>query len=143
MAPDVASRMPEDRLNFAPGAQRSLDRIRDKLQTIKPGQDIAIGIRAIDTSGHTPGHVAIEISSGRDAIIVLADALTHPTISFAHPEWTPAADHFDAERAVATRKRLLDRLATDRNRVIGYHLPYPGVGIVERVGTTFRYVATD
>ena len=76
-------------------------------------------------------------------LIVLADALTHPTISFAHPGWKPAADHHDPERAVVTRKTLLDRLATDRNRVIGYHLPFPGIGFVERMGTAYRFVASS
>jgi glyoxylase-like metal-dependent hydrolase (beta-lactamase superfamily II) len=140
MAEDATSRLPEDRQNFAPGAKRNLNAIKDKLRMIKPGEDIVTGIRAIDTSGHTPGHLSIEIASGRDALIVLADALTHPTISFAHPEWMPAADHHDPERAVVTRKLLLDRLATDRNRVIGYHLPFPGIGFVERSGTAYRYV---
>jgi hypothetical protein len=73
-------------------------------------------------------------------VIVLADALTHPTISFAHPEWKPAADHHDPERAVLTRKRLLERLATDRTQVIGFHLPFPGTGHVERSGTVYRFV---
>ena len=141
MSDDVASKLPEDRQNFAPGAKRNLSRIKEKLRTIRPGEDIVTGIRAIDTSGHTPGHLSIEVASGRDAIIVLADALTHPTISFAHPEWMPAADHHDPERAVLTRKTLLDQLATDRNRVIGYHLPFPGVGLVERSGPAFRFVA--
>jgi glyoxylase-like metal-dependent hydrolase (beta-lactamase superfamily II) len=141
MADDVASKLPEDRQNFAPGAKRNLNKIKEKLRTIEPGEDIVTGIRAIDTSGHTQGHVSIEIASGRDAVIVLADALTHPTISFAHPEWMPSADHHDPERAVLTRKTLLDRLASDRSRVIGFHLPFPGVGFVERDGTAYRFVA--
>jgi len=140
MAEDVALNLPEERQNFAPGAKRNLSAIKDKLRMIKPGEDIVTGVRAIDTSGHTPGHLSIEIASGRDAIIVLADALTHSTISFAHPEWMPAADHHDPQRAVVTRKTLLDRLATDRNRVIGFHLPFPGVGLVERDGTAYRFV---
>ena len=140
MAGDVASRLPEDRQNFAPGARRNLSAIKDNVRLIKPGDDIVAGMGAIDTAGHTPGHLAIEIAAGREALIVLADALTHPTISFAHPDWMPAADHFDPERAVATRKTLLDRLATDRNRVIGYHLPFPGIGFVERDGAAYRFV---
>jgi glyoxylase-like metal-dependent hydrolase (beta-lactamase superfamily II) len=142
MADDVVSRLPEDRQNFAPGAKRNLTAIKDKVRMIKPGEDIVTGIRAIDTSGHTPGHLAIEIAGGRESLTVLADALTHATISFAHPEWMPAADHHDPERAVATRKTLLDRLATDRNRVIGYHLPFPGIGVVERSGIVHRFVPT-
>lgn len=140
MAGNVISRLPEDRQNFAPGAQRNLNAIKDKLRTINPGDDIAAGIRAIDSSGHTPGHLSIELASGNDAVIVLADALTHPTISFAHPEWQPAGDHYDPERAVATRKALLARLASDRTRVIGYHLPFPGLGRVDRGGTAYRFV---
>ncbi len=143
MAEDVASRLPEDRQNFAPGAKRNLNRLRDKLRTIRSGEDIVGGIRAIDTSGHTPGHLSIEIASGREAIVVLADALTHPTISFAHPEWMPAADHHDPERAVRTRKSLLDRLATDRSRAIGFHLPFPGIGFVERSGAAYRFVPSS
>ena len=143
MAEDVASRLPEDRQNFAPGAKRNLSRLKDKLRTIRPGEDIVGGIRAIDTSGHTPGHLSIEIASGREAIVVLADALTHPTISFAHPEWMPAADHHDPERAVRTRKSLLDRLATDRSRAIGFHLPFPGIGFVERSGGAYRFVPSS
>jgi len=140
MADDVASRLPENRQNFAPGAKRNLSRIKDKLRTINAGEDIVTGIRALDTSGHTQGHLSIEIASGHDAVLVLADALTHPTISFAHPEWKPAADHHDPERAVLTRKALLDRLATDRTQVIGFHLPFPGTGHVERSGTAYRFV---
>jgi glyoxylase-like metal-dependent hydrolase (beta-lactamase superfamily II) len=143
MADDVVSRLPEDRQNFAPGAKRNLSAIKDKLTRIEPGDDIVAGIRAIDTSGHTPGHLAIEIADGAAPLVVLADALTHPTISFAHPGWMPAADHHDPERAVVTRKTLLDRLATDRNRVIGYHLPFPGIGFVERMGTAYRFVASS
>jgi glyoxylase-like metal-dependent hydrolase (beta-lactamase superfamily II) len=68
------------------------------------------------------------------------DALTHPLISFQHPEWKPAADHVP-DQAVATRRRLLERLATDRSKLIGFHLPYPGVGVVERKDGAYRFVA--
>jgi glyoxylase-like metal-dependent hydrolase (beta-lactamase superfamily II) len=141
-ADDVASRLPEDRQNFVPGARRNLERIKDKLTTITPGADIASGIRTIDTSGHTAGHMSIEVVAGKEAVLVLADALTHPTISFAHPEWSPAADHHDPDRAVATRKNLLARLAADRSRVIGFHLPFPGIGQVETHGSAYRFVST-
>ena len=92
LAPDAISRLPEDRENFAAGARRNLETIKDKLQTIEPGQEIAAGMRAVDTSGHTAGHMCVELTTGRESLMVLADALTHPIISFAHPEWMPAAD---------------------------------------------------
>ena len=40
------------------------------------------------------------------------------------------------------RARLLDRLAGDRAKLIGFHLPYPGLGTVERKGSAYRFVPT-
>jgi len=36
---------------------------------------------------------------------------------------------------------LLDRLAADRGRLIGFHLPFPGLGRVERKDGAYRFVA--
>ena len=43
----------------------------------------------------------------------------------------PAADHHDPQRAAVVRKTLLDKLATDRQRVIGFHLH--GFGSTQRL----------
>jgi glyoxylase-like metal-dependent hydrolase (beta-lactamase superfamily II) len=140
LAEDALVRLPESRRGFATGANRRLKRILERLESVEPGHDIVSGIRVLDTSGHTSGHVSFEISAGPDAVVVLGDALTHPTISFAHPNWMPAADHHDAQGAATMRRGLLDRLATDRQHVIGFHLPFPGIGRVERNGTAYRFV---
>lgn len=140
MSEDAASKLPDDRQNFAPGAKRNLFRIKDRIRTVQPGEDIVPGLRALDTSGHTAGHIAIEIASGPDTLLVVGDALTHPVISFERPDWRPAADHHDADRAVAVRKRLLDRLAADHTLLVGYHLPSPGIGRVERKDTAYTFV---
>jgi hypothetical protein len=103
-ADDVASRLPEDRLNFAPGARRNLTAIRDKLPMINPGEDIAPGIRAIDTSGHTPGHISIEIAPRKDALVVLVDALTQLRFLSRILNGNRLGYHYDAEREVATRR---------------------------------------
>jgi glyoxylase-like metal-dependent hydrolase (beta-lactamase superfamily II) len=141
MADDAPSKLPENRQNFAPGAKRNLSRIKDKIRMVQPGEDILPGLRAIDTSGHTAGHIAIEVISGKEAILVIGDALAHPVIAFAHPDWKPAADHHDADKAIQTRRSLLDRLATDRTPIIGFHLPWPGLGRVERKGPAYAFVS--
>jgi hypothetical protein len=56
-----------------------------------------------------------------------------------HPAWKVPVDH-EADRGVATRLRLLDRLATDKVRLLGAHLPAPGIGVVERKGRAYRFV---
>jgi glyoxylase-like metal-dependent hydrolase (beta-lactamase superfamily II) len=135
---NAARGLPAERAGFVTGARRNYAAIKDKVKMVKPGDEIVTGLRIIDTPGHTQGHVSLELA-GADGLIVGGDALTHPLISFQHPEWKPAADHVP-DQAVATRRKLLDRLATDRSKLIGFHLPYPGVGIVERKDTAYRFV---
>src|SRR5262245_6220001 len=60
LARDAITRLPEDRQNFAAGARRNLESIKSKLQTIRPGQEIAPGIRAIETASHTAGHLCAQ-----------------------------------------------------------------------------------
>lgn len=132
--------LPADRVGFVAAARRNIAGIESKAQRFRAGQEIAPGIGTFDTPGHTQGHVSLELASGGDTLVVLGDALTHPIISFAHPEWRPAADHVP-ELAVATRKKLLDKLAAEKSRIIGYHLPFPGIGRVEKKAGAFAYVA--
>jgi glyoxylase-like metal-dependent hydrolase (beta-lactamase superfamily II) len=139
-AEDVYSRLPEDRHAFAAGAQRVLKTLGDRLERFAPGQEVAPGILAVETAGHTPGHVAFEVAGGGETLLVLGDALIHPVISCRYPDWRSVAD-IDPDLAVATRWRLLERLATDRVPVIAYHFPAPGLGRIERAGSAYRVVA--
>ena len=138
MGQDVLSKLPKERHSFAVGAQRNLKAAKAQLKTIKPGIEIVSGVHVLATSGHTPGHISLEIGTGKDAVVILGDALTHPVISFEHPSWRPASDQ-DPEQAAATRLKLLDKLAQDGNRIIGYHLPTPGTGRVERRGKAYTF----
>jgi len=134
---DAAVRgLPAERAGFVTGARRSFARIKDKVTVVKPGDDIVTGLRMVDTPGHTQGHVSLDVEG---QVLVTGDALTHPVISFRHPQWRPAADH-EPDRAAATRTRLLDRLAGERMRLIGFHLPYPGMGHVEKKDGAYRFV---
>jgi glyoxylase-like metal-dependent hydrolase (beta-lactamase superfamily II) len=137
---NALSGLPADRAGFVTGARRSYAHIKDKVRMVKPGDDVVTGIRVLATLGHTQGHVSLEVAGG-DGLVIGGDALTHPLISFRHPEWRPQSDHVP-DLAAATRARLLDRLATERTKLIGFHLPWPGVGTVERKDRAYRFVAT-
>ncbi len=52
-------------------------------------------------------------------------------LQFPRPDWVIAFD-VDPPKAVASRKRMLDMAATDRLLVAGMHLPFPGLGYVDR-----------
>jgi glyoxylase-like metal-dependent hydrolase (beta-lactamase superfamily II) len=121
---NAARGLPPERAGFVTGARRNYAAIKDKVKMVKAGDEIVAGLHIVDTPGHTQGHVSLELAGG-DGLIVGGDVLYHPLISFQHPEWKPAADHVP-DQAAATRRKLLDRLAADRSKLIGFHLPYPG-----------------
>ncbi len=135
---NAARGLPAERAGFVTGARRNYAAIKDRLKIVRPGHEIVSGLRVIDTAGHTQGHISLELA-GSDGLIIGGDALTHPLISFRHPEWKTAADHVP-EQAINTRRRLLDRLASEHLRIIGFHLPYPGIGMVERKDAAYRFV---
>jgi glyoxylase-like metal-dependent hydrolase (beta-lactamase superfamily II) len=124
---------------IAAGARRVFNRIASRVTRIKPGDEAAPGIVAIDTGGHTPGHISLLVTSGRERLLVTADAIQNAHVSFAHPDWQPRMD-MDGANAALSRRRLLDMAAADKLRVLSYHIPFPGLGRVERKDSAFAWV---
>lgn len=105
--------------------------VTEKFTFLKPGNDVVPGIRAVAAYGHTPGHLNFLIESEGQAIYFWGDCAHHQVASLARPDWHCVFD-IDNEQGAETRKRVYDMLATDRLPVIGYHMPFPSVGYVER-----------
>lgn len=138
MNDDSMKTLREDRQFFAVGAQSRFKAIEEKLKFVKEDDEIISGLGVIETNGHTQGHISLELKSGSDSLVVLGDALTNPVISFEYPEWKPGADQVP-DLAVETRKRLLDRLSHSKSKIIGYHLPPPGMGMVVKSDAGYAY----
>ncbi len=136
---ETLASMPDEGKPFVLGAQRNLKPLAADVERIADGAEIVPGITAISTPGHTPGHMSYLIASGEDQLIVTGDVVNHAYVSFQRPDW---AFGFDADQELApkTRRALLDRAASDRVLVLGYHLPFPGVGHVAAEGDAFRFV---
>lgn len=137
-ADDTLEKVPENMQTLVVGAQNRFEVIADRINFIAPGDEVFPGVEAMDTSGHTPGHLSF-IVHGSDPVIILGDALSNSIISVQQPDW-PAGMDQDPQKAIEMRNVLLDRLATDRIRLIGYHFPHPGAGRIEKSQTGFIYV---
>lgn len=138
-ADDTLSKMPEARKTFVVGAQSRLEILEDRINLFDHGAEVLPGIEAVDTSGHTEGHTSFAVWDGSQSVMILGDAITSAAVSFARPDWPSGSDH-DAARGAQTRVRLLDRLAGEQTQIIGFHLPHPGLGRVERDGGAYRYI---
>ena len=73
------------------------------------------------------------------ALVLIGDLANHPVWSLARPDWEVKFD-MDKAAAAASRKALIGQIADERVPMIGYHMPFPAVGYVERNGEGFRYV---
>lgn len=113
--------------------------LADRSTFIKPGDEVVPGIRAVDAAGHSVGLMAYHIESEGKRLLVWADTCIHYVMAIQRPEWHIEVDD-DKEKAVATRKRILDMVATDRLFVAGFHMPFPGLGYVEKSAGGFRWV---
>jgi glyoxylase-like metal-dependent hydrolase (beta-lactamase superfamily II) len=135
---DLASKMPKAMEGMVKGTQGQLAAIKEKINMFKPGAEVLPGINVIDTAGHTPGHVSFELAGG-DGMIITGDAITNAAVFFAHPDWK---FNFDADHtsAIANRKKLLDMASAGKKKLLGYHWPYPGIGMAEKKDGAYIYV---
>ncbi len=126
----------QDDISLA-GVRRHLLPLRDRIVTVRDGEAFLPGLQAWITPGHTPGHMAVLIDGGA---CLTGDVAFHDPLSYLFPD-SPSAYDTDPDQGVATRRRLLDRLAQERLMVIGYHHPWPGLGRVERFRDSYRFIA--
>ncbi len=137
--PGRETEVPEAFKVMAIGTHRRLKVLAERLDKRKAGDEIAPGVQLFDSAGHTPGHVSVLLRSGTEQLLIGGDALAHAVVSFASPAWRWGPD-MEPEQAIATRQRLLQMLAGDKTALLGYHLPWPGVGRVEVKDSAWRFV---
>lgn len=116
-------------------ARRSIAPYLDRLHTFRDGEEVFPGVAATALPGHTPGHSGFRL----DGLLIWGDVTHVPEVQLARPEVGIAFDA-DPAQAIATRKRVLDMAATDRLRIAGMHLHFPGIGHIERRGAGYALV---
>ncbi|WP_312525983.1 MBL fold metallo-hydrolase [Paracoccus sp. (in: a-proteobacteria)] len=111
-----------------------------KARQISDGDEVLPGIHAEAAYGHTPGHTTYLLKSDDQQLLLSGDSFNHYAFSVSHPEWKVRFD-IDKEMGIATRKRVLARLAEERLPFIGYHMPFPAMGYIAKAGDdSYRYV---
>src|ERR1700749_3118200 len=109
------------------------------MQRYSGSVEVFPGVTSVPLHGHTPGHSGYMISSGKDSLLIWGDIVHVPDIQIPRPEVTIEFDT-DPHAAAATRRRLLDQVATDRQLVAGMHMHFPGFAHVARDGDSYRMV---
>lgn len=102
------------------------------------GTDIAPGIRLRPTPGHTPGQVAVELSSHGESALITGDCIHHP-VQLLRPDLGSCVD-IDPAAAARTRHELLSALSGTSTLLLGSHFPPPTAGHVVTDGDSYRLV---
>ncbi len=127
---------PGRRKLFFEGGRAHLAPYRGRTTLFREGE-LFPGITAIPLPGHTPGHTGLMLASGAETLLIWGDIVHVPELQVPRPEVTMAVD-VDPARAIATRRRLFDQVAADRQAVAGMHLHFPALAHLAREGDAFR-----
>ncbi len=110
-----------------------------KLRTFSGETEVVPGITSLPLPGHTPGHTGYRIESGGQKLLIWADIVHAAAVQLPHPDVTMVFD-VDGPLAAKTRKALLERVAADHTLIAGMHMPFPGVGHIEKAWEGYRFV---
>jgi glyoxylase-like metal-dependent hydrolase (beta-lactamase superfamily II) len=138
LSSEAAEKAPAEMKPFFMMAVEAMKPYAHRLKPLPKNGEIAAGVSALAFPGHTVGHTGYLFSSEKEQMLVWGDIVHNAALQFARPEITCAFDT-DQTQAAAARKRAFDMAADDKILVAGMHLPYPGLGFVERTGEHYRY----
>ncbi len=138
-----ASRAPQGQQNTFQNTKRIFGPIADKVTRYEWGKEVAPGITAIDSNGHTPGHTSFVIASGNGKALIQADVTAgYAPLFVTNPGWHAGGD-MDGPQAVQSRRKLYDMLAAERMLVSGYHFPFPSLGYIDKAGDGYRLIPVN
>ncbi len=95
-----------------------------QLEPVDGERDVVPGVRVLPAPGHTPGHLAVALSSQGERALYVGDALEHE-VNVANPDWNHFSDMLPG-LAARSRRRLVERAARDGAAIIASHLPEIG-----------------
>ena len=120
--------------------RRVFDALGRKVTQYEAGKEVAPGITAVASPGHTPGHTSFIVASGSEKVLVQVDITAGAAFLFVqNPDWNLACD-VDKPLAVQTRKKLYDMAIAEKMPIQAFHATFPGLVRVEKAGSGYRWV---
>lgn len=126
---------------FFQGAMASLTPYAGS-QRLKPfsgDTELAPGVRATSSYGHTPGHTIYTFESKGKKLVLVGDLIHVAAVQLEHPDVTIGFDS-DAKAARAARAKVFQALARDGALVGAAHLSFPGLGHLRADGKGYDWL---
>ncbi len=121
-------------------SRRVFGALGNKVTQYDAGKEVAPGITAMASPGHTPGHTSFVVASGDRRLLVQVDITAGAAFLFVrHPDWQLMFD-VDKPLAVQTRRKLYDMAIAEKMPIQAFHASFPGLVHVEKNGDGYRWV---
>ena len=134
------SRAPAGRMqDIFKNVKQVFDALGRKVTQYEAGKEVAPGITAVATHGHSAGHTSHLIASGSGKVFVQADVTNLPQLFVRNPGWHASFDQ-DPKMAEEVRRKVYDMLAAEKMMVQGFHYPFPALAYVEKTATGYREI---
>ena len=123
-------------------ARRNLEPIAERIKFVNDEVEFLPGFSAIQAPGHTPGHLAVLVTSGRERVFYISDTVLSP-LHLEHPDWLPVYDILPDE-AARSKRRVFDLAAEQDLLVMGMHFPpFPSLGYVSKQGQGWQWKPSE
>jgi glyoxylase-like metal-dependent hydrolase (beta-lactamase superfamily II) len=99
--------------------------------------EVATGVSARVTGGHTPGHCVVDVASNGEKLTFAGDAIFE--VNFDNPDWQNGFEH-NPEAAVDVRIALFNEAAETGALLAAAHVAFPSIGHIAKTGEGFRFV---
>ena len=104
------------------------------------GDELSGCIKAIDASGHTPGHTAFHVKTQNGEILVVGDILHFAEIMLDLPDVAVKYD-VDPVKAPKAREFILDMAAENNIPIAGMHFSVPGLWRIQKEENKYKKIS--
>ncbi|HEX3045492.1 MAG TPA: MBL fold metallo-hydrolase [Bacillota bacterium] len=135
---DNMKKAPESLKGMYTLAQTAVSVYQGRWKPFTDETELVPGIKPVPLSGHTVGHTGYQITSKGQTMLIWGDIVHSAAVQIPKPDVAFAFDT-DPQMAVSTRESLLKRAVTEGLMVAGSHLPYPGIGRLQKEKGEYRW----
>ncbi|WP_308418606.1 MBL fold metallo-hydrolase [Chitinimonas arctica] len=144
LSPKNLEQAPAEAKGFFQGAVASLGpyKAANKLRTFSRDGELAPGLTAHSTYGHTAGHTSYLVESQGEKMLVVGDLIHVAAVQLDKPEITVTFDS-RAKEAAAMRQKVFAQAAKDGVIVAATHIQFPGMGRLKKSGAGYQWLPVN
>lgn len=136
--PNAKLYVPAEEVAKGPASDKFLPAYAGKTVQFDWGNEILPGVTAMEALGHTNGHTVYMITNGADKLLIAGDLIHFGGVQLKNPNIAVTYDT-DTAKAIASRRRIFDMLATESIPMASMHLIFPAVGKLTKSASAYTF----